>query len=74
MRNLHVHMSGIEFGKGGELKHLNLGDSDINYRHLLMAFIDLDADGIVICESPKREEDALVLKETFERLKNDGID
>ena len=72
IRNLHVHLSGIEYGKRGEIKHLNLEDSDINYSQLLAAFIEFDADGIIICESPKREEDALVLKETFKGLKNDS--
>ena len=35
--NLHIHLSGISYGKAGELSHLNLRESDLNYTELLQA-------------------------------------
>jgi len=63
--NMHIHVSGIAYGKKGEIKHLNLKESDFQYAELLQALKDYDAWGIVICESPNLEEDALLLQETY---------
>ena len=32
--NLHIHLSGIQYGPSGELNHLNLRESDMNYTEL----------------------------------------
>ncbi|MCL0046581.1 TIM barrel protein [Dehalococcoidales bacterium] len=66
--NMHVHVSGIDYGKKGETKHLNLKESDFRYAELLKALKDYDAKGIVICESPNLEEDALLLQATYNTL------
>jgi deoxyribonuclease-4 len=68
LQNLHMHISGIEFGKGGEKKHLPLRASDLKYEDLLRALKDHGVSGTVICESPNREEDALLLKETYQKV------
>ena len=68
LHNLHLHISGIDYGKGGEKKHLPLRESDMNYQALLHALKDYKAAGMVICESPNIEEDALLLKETYMAL------
>jgi deoxyribonuclease-4 len=67
--SLHIHLSGIRYGKSGEISHLNLKESDLKYVELLQALHDVDAKGIVICESPNLEDDALLLQETYSRLK-----
>ena len=67
--NMHIHASGIAYGKKGETKHLNLKESDFQYAELLQALKDYDAKGMVICESPNLEEDALLLQETYNLLK-----
>jgi len=66
--NMHIHVSGIDYGKKGEIKHLNLKESDFHYAELLKALKDYDAKGIVICESPNLEEDALLLQATYKTL------
>jgi deoxyribonuclease-4 len=66
--HMHMHVSGIHFGKRGELKHLNLKDSDFRYDELVKALEDSGASGMVICESPNLEEDALLLKDTYNNL------
>ena len=66
--DMHIHVSGIAYGKKGEIKHLNLKESDFQYTELLKALNDYDASGIVICESPNLEEDALLLQATYNSL------
>ena len=68
LANMHVHVSGIAYGKKGELKHLNLKESDLQYVELLRALKDYQAEGLVICESPNLEEDALLLQRTYNNL------
>jgi len=63
--NMHIHASGIAYGKKGEIKHLNLKESDFRYAELVKALKDYNAKGVVICESPNLEEDALLLQETY---------
>jgi len=66
--NLHIHLSGISYGKSGELSHLNLRESDMNYTELLQALKEVNARGVIICESPNLEEDALHLMETYQKV------
>jgi len=66
--DMHIHVSGIAYGNKGEIKHLNLKESDFQYVELLKALRDYEAKGIVICESPNLEEDALLLQATYGTL------
>lgn len=70
--NMHIHVSGIAYGRKGEIKHLNLKESDFQYTELLKALKDYDVKGIVICESPNLEEDALLLQATYNTLLKTG--
>jgi deoxyribonuclease-4 len=63
--DMHIHVSGIAYGKKGETKHLNLKESDFSYVELLQALRDYEAKGMVICENPNLEEDALLLQKTY---------
>jgi deoxyribonuclease-4 len=67
--NMHIHLSGIAYGKKGEIKHLMLPDSDLRYAELLRALKERKAKGVVICESvPYLENDALLLQQTYGAL------
>jgi len=66
--NLHLHVSGISYNRSGELMHLNLRESDLQYVELLQALKEQDVKGVVICESPNLEEDALHLQETYNKV------
>lgn len=68
LERLHLHVSGIVYGARGELKHADLGESDLHYRELLQALHDCRAAGTVICESPNLEADAALLKETYREI------
>ncbi len=67
--NMHIHLSGIAYGKKGEIKHLMLTDSDFKYAELLKALKDRKVKGVVISESvPDLEQDALLLQRTYRNL------
>jgi len=67
--NMHIHVSGIAYGKKGEIKHLMLPESDLQYAHLLKALKERKAKGVVICESvPYLEKDALLLQQTYREI------
>ena len=66
--DMHIHVAGIEYGQKGERRHLNLEDSDFNYKELLQALKEFDVKGLVICESPNLEEDALLLQNHYSLL------
>ena len=66
--NMHIHFSGIRYGAKGEIKHLDLEESDLHYSDLLKALGAYEVKGLVICESPNLEEDALLLQETYDGL------
>jgi deoxyribonuclease-4 len=67
--NMHIHLSGIAYGNKGEIKHLMLPDSDLQYAELLKALKERKAKGMVICESvPYLEQDALLLQQTYREL------
>ncbi len=67
--NMHIHLSGIAYGKKGEIKHLMLPDSDFRYAELLKALKGRKAKGVVISESmPYLENDALLLQQTYRAL------
>ena len=69
LETLHIHLSGIEYGPGGEKKHLPLKEADLKYRQLFRALIDIGASGRILCESPLMEEDALLMQRTYRRLR-----
>lgn len=70
LKEMHCHVQGIEYTEKGEKRHLNLEESDFHYHELLRAFVEFDAGGVVICESPNIEEDAMLLKRTYEQIKS----
>jgi deoxyribonuclease-4 len=65
LKNAHIHIAGIHFNQSGELKHLNLDETGFRYDEWLQALRDLGVEGLVICESPNLEEDALMLMNLY---------
>lgn len=63
--DMHIHVSGIEYSDKGEKRHLVLAESDFNYRELVRVFSDFEIKGMVICESPNLESDALFLRREY---------
>ena len=69
LQRLHMHASGIEWTAKGERRHLRLHESKFNWQALVQALVDFQVGGIMICESPVMEEDALILKREYLRRK-----
>lgn len=67
LKNMHIHMAGIEYGQKGELNHANLQDkeSDFNYKELLKVWKEFKIAGAVISESPNIEQDALLMQKLY---------
>lgn len=65
LKNMHIHLSGINYTEKGERNHLNLRDSDMNYKDLLKVWKTFNISGVVISESPNIEKDAMMLKELY---------
>ena len=63
--NMHIHVAGINYGDKGERNHLNLKDSDFNYKELMKALKEFKCKGVLISESPNIEGDALLMKKYF---------
>ena len=66
--DLHIHLAGISYSEKGEKHHLPFLESDFNFIECLKALKDYKVKGCIICESPLLEKDALLLKETYEKL------
>jgi deoxyribonuclease IV len=66
--DMHIHCSGIKYGAKGELKHLDLKESDFNYTALMQALKDFKVKGLLICESPNLEDDARLMQDTYNHL------
>jgi len=67
-KNVHFHVSGINFGKKGELNHLPLEESGFNWKDLMKVFRDYHLAGLVICESPILEKDALLMQNYYRSI------
>ncbi|MCE8426244.1 MAG: TIM barrel protein [Candidatus Methanoperedens sp.] len=67
--DMHMHVSGIEYSEKGELNHLIFAESDFKYRELSRALFDFNVGGMLICESPNLESDALLFKKEYDSLK-----
>jgi deoxyribonuclease-4 len=65
LRNVHIHIAGIHFGDRGEIKHLNLEETAFRTDEWLQVLRDLGVEGMVICESPNLEGDAVMLKKLY---------
>ena len=68
LENMHIHITGIAYGPMGEKNHLTLEESDLKYKELLKVLKDFKVKGVVISESPNIEDDALLMKKTYEKI------
>lgn len=66
LHSMHIHVSGIRYGDRGEIEHLNLEESDLNYKAVIKVLKEFNVAGVVISESPNLEEDAILLKKLYE--------
>lgn len=67
LKKMHIHISGIKLDKAGT--HVNLAESDLKWKEIIKLIKEYNVEGVIICESPNLEEDALLLKNFYESLK-----
>lgn len=72
LKNMHIHMSGIAYSSKGEKHHLNLEESDLNWKTILETLYEFDADGFIVSESPNIEGDAILMKNYWKKLLYNG--
>ena len=68
IENFHGHLAGIEYTAKGEKNHLNLEESDMNYKDLMKAMKEFGVKGALVCESPNIEGDCKLLKDYYYSL------
>jgi deoxyribonuclease-4 len=68
LAQLHIHLSGIEYGPKGERNHLPLRESDLNLEELFQALAANGCSGRILCESPILEEDALYMQHIWQQM------
>ena len=68
LKSMHIHLAGINYTDKGERNHLPLQESDMNYKDLLRTLHEFGCCGVLICESPNIEQDALLLKKFYSAL------
>jgi deoxyribonuclease-4 len=74
LKNLHIHISGIDYGEKGEKEHLPLDESEFDYEVFLKSLKDFNCQGRILCESPILEEDALKCKQTWREISQEDCD
>ena len=73
LKNLHIHLSGIEYSSKGERNHLPIQESDFDLQGLFKALSTLNAGGRILCESPIMEEDALFMQKTWQEITKEEL-
>lgn len=69
LKEMHLHIQGVNYGDKGEKNHLAIKDDPFwNYKDLMRALKGYGVAGCVTCESPVLEEDALILKKYYGSL------
>ena len=68
LKNLHIHLSGIEYGPKGEKNHLALAESDLKINFLFQVLKEFGCAGRILCESPIMEDDALNMKKAWTKI------
>lgn len=58
LHDLHIHLSGIEYGAKGEKNHLPVAEADIDVRAIFSVLKDFGCRGRILNESPLLEGDA----------------
>jgi deoxyribonuclease IV len=68
LQRLHIHLSGIEYTTKGERNHLPIAESDFNLTDLFTALHQRGCAGRILCESPEMEDDALLMRQEWEKI------
>lgn len=73
LSQLHIHLSGIEYGPRGEKNHLAMEEADLDFRAIFRALHDFGAGGRILCESPVLEVDALKFRALWLEVSGESV-
>ena len=73
LKQLHIHLSGIEYGPKGEKNHLVMEETDLDFRAIFRALHRVGAGGRLLCESPVLEVDALKFRELWMEVSGESL-
>lgn len=68
LQQMHIHLSGIEYGPKGEKNHLKVEESQLDLKALFRALQSFCCRGRILCESPAMEDDALLMRTVYEGI------
>ncbi len=68
LRDFRMQVSGVKYSEKGELSHLPLADSDFPWKWLMECLKEFKVQGVVICESPQLEFDAMAMRDYYNGL------
>ncbi len=71
LKNMHIHLSNIEYSEKGEKKHLNLTNDEregVLWQTVLRLLKEFGADGKIISETPSLEVDAIKMRDYWNSL------
>lgn len=72
LKNLHVHLSGIQYGLKGEKEHLPLQESDLDLQGIYRALLAFSCQGRLLCESPAMEDDAIYMRQLWSEISGES--
>lgn len=72
MKNMHIHLSGINYGPKGEKNHLVMEEADLDFKNLMLALHTAGVKGRIMCESPVMEVDALKFKQMWMEISGES--
>lgn len=65
LKNMHIHISGIEYGQKGEKFHTTFEESKFKYSIVIKALKYFNVEGVIVSESTNIEYDALIIKNLY---------
>jgi deoxyribonuclease IV len=65
LQKMHMHIEGIEWSEKGERNHLTFAESQFNYKDAIKVWKEFNMKGVVICESPNIEGDAIIARDYY---------
>ncbi len=72
VKPLHMHFTRVEYSDRGEVRHHELSKTDYGpeFKHVIEGLLEVGVDGVIICESPLLDKDAVVMKKMYEELRS----
>ena len=73
LKQLHIHLSGIDYGEKGEKEHLPIQESDLDLKAILLALHQFECQGRILCESPVMEDDAIYIRDEWLQISGETL-